>query len=270
MARKTTLKCTKSSLNLLLFLLCFWALARFTHHETSGFRLTKLEGNSSPLPSQLPPSLAAEEKRAIDALFSAPFTYLGRGKQSFAFLSEDGTTVLKLFIPNERKEKLKATFESYQLAFDLLKEESGLLYFHPQEGEDKFPSVTLIDRLAIAHPLDLNSKGFLLQRRAILTYDYLSTKTEEEATAAIYALIALLRSKMDKGIADSDPLLRANVGFVGNCPIQIDLGPLKKDQTLRSKEKQREVLVSATLALKHWLEKNRPELVKVLGDAIEP
>lgn len=258
-----------------------WAVARFCHHQTDGFRMSKLIDNSSPFAWQIPTPLAEDEKVAIDALLSQRFTYLARGKQSFAFVSEDGQTVLKLFnnrlhrrakwLRSEKaKQKLDAVFTSYQLADERLKEETGLLYFHPQAGDDRFPNTKLIDRLGIVHEIDLNHCGFLLQKRAVLAYDYLKgCKGDEERKAAVIAIVELMRAKMDIGIADHDPLVRANIGFSQGQPIQIDVGPLSENPELKDLEKQREELTKMTLGFKHWLEANYPELTSTLHEAIK-
>lgn len=264
----------------ILSLIAFWGIARFCHHQTAGFRLTKLDGNTTPFENQLPSPLSCDQKNDLDQLLKQRFTYLGRGKQSFAFVSEDGKTVLKFF--NNRlqrrakwlssttaKQKLEKVFQSYQIAYDALREETGLLYFHPRAGLDQFEPVTVVDRLGIAHQIDLNKHGFVLQKRAILALDYLKQQTEEKRAEAIASLVDLLRSKMQRGIADNDPLIRANFGFYEDKPIQIDVGPLSFDESLKTAGNQRENLHKITLSLRHWLEKNDPQQIGVLDEAIE-
>lgn len=261
-------------------LLALWGIARFCHYQTDGFRLSKLQDNTSPFLDQFPLPLEREEKSHLDRLLNQPYTYLARGKQSFAFVSKDGTTVLKFFNNrNQRKvrwlrskkakQKLEATFRSYQIAADLLKNETGLLYFHPRKGVEEFSPVTIIDRLQIAHAVDINKHGFLLQKRAVLPYEYLGAlDTIEQKKQAIEALISLLRTKMQRGIADHDPIIRANVGFDGNRPIQIDIGPFTHDPSLLSVENQKKALHKMTLSFKHWLEAHYPELTETLDEAI--
>jgi len=159
-------------------------------------------------------------------------------------------------------------FESYQLAFDTLKTQSGLLYFHPQKSITKLP-VTLIDKLGIAHKVDLSKVGFVLQKKALLAYAYLDTCAEKEAKEAIFSLVALLKHKMDLGIADRDPLIRTNFGFLEGSPMQIDIGPLFFDPSMKKLDKQKEEIPRITLSLKHWLEKNHPEMLPYLDEALK-
>jgi len=264
-------------------LMSLWMLARFCHHQTEGFRLSKLQGNTTILNEQVSEPMPPK----MENLLHQKFHYLGRGIQSFSFVSEDGKTVLKLFnnryqskifwlkkipffgfIQNKisyNKKKLAWTFASYQIAYDKLKEESGLLYFHPQKTSKTLP-VTLIDKLHIAHTIDLNQMGFALQKKAVLAYPYLDSCTEKEAKEALFSLVRLLKRKMDLGIGDRDPLIRANVGFLENRPMQIDIGPLYLDS---AKKNPIQEITKMTLGLKHWLEKAHPEMAPFLDEAIQ-
>lgn len=288
------------SAQIIFSLLLIWAAARFCHHQTAGFRITKLIHNSSPFKSQTPPPLSKEEKAGVDQLLSQKFTYLGRGLQSFAFLSEDGTTVLKIFNNRYQKrffflkllpplpfscdkwrkkklcltrEKLSKVFYSYELANEKLREESGLIYLHLRGGDDHFAKTTIIDKLNIAHPLDLNDKGFLLQKKATLVFDYFTELKKEGQTDAakesLTSLIGLIRTKMQRQIADSDPLIRANLGFVESKPIQIDLGPLSPCPSYQDPALRHAELISSTLSLRHWLENHYPELLPTYYEEIE-
>lgn len=62
------------------------AAARFSHHATAGFRISKIQNNFFHVQEYGHPFIP-----------QGPFTYLGRGLQSFAFVSEDGNYVLKIF-----------------------------------------------------------------------------------------------------------------------------------------------------------------------------
>jgi len=275
------------------FLLVVWGTARFCHHKTKGFRIEKVRGNTSSLSSSTI-QIARPDQRA---LLNQKFTYFGRGLQSFCFLGEDQTTVLKLFnnryqkkiqflqkIPpigslkewkHKRigylKKKLQMTFESYDLANSLLENEAGILYFHPEEREASLGTLSVTDPLGITHTLDADKLGFVLQKKATLVYPYLAScmaeNDEEKAKRAIEKLISLLALKMDRGIADRDPLIRTNFGFIGDEPMQIDIGPFSMDPAMNFKKKPE--LKKITLSLKHWLEENYPPLAPYVDEAIE-
>lgn len=286
----------KRLLLLACFLLFGWSMARFCHHQTHGFRLSKLHGNTTPFPTQGSPTATL----AQETLLAQRFTYLGRGLQSFSFLGEDGTTVLKVFnnkyqtrlrflakVPSVgplktwreeqiacQTQKLRKTFESYALAAQLLENEAGILYFHPQTSETPFDTpLSIVDPLGIVHTLDPNQIGFVLQKKAELVYPYLLACEREgdlkKGQQAIDRLLALLSLKMEKGMADSDPLIRTNFGFVHDHPIQIDIGPLSKDASLQQPQRQKEELVKITRSLKHWLEAHYPALAPYVDETID-
>src|SRR5579872_2775416 len=159
-------------------LLLVYGTARFCHHKTAGFRISKIQDNTAPFPIPASPACAIE----VLPLLNQKFTYFGRGLQSFAFLSEDGEHVLKIcnnryqtslfwlehfpcpsFLHAWRDQKvasyyskLRATFSSYQLAYEKLKNETGLLALHLEKSQELFPHVQIIDKLGIAHSIDLD------------------------------------------------------------------------------------------------------------------
>lgn len=264
-----------------------WGCARFCHHQTKGFCIGKLQHNTSCIAHPHPEALELRDQT---------FQYFGRGLQSFSFLSEDQTTVLKLFnnryqrrlswlqwIPpigplksmKEKKitynqNKWALTFESYALAFHTLKEETGLLFFHPNAC-GQCPTVTLVDPLGIAHKVNLSNHAFVLQKKASLAYPYLEScvNEPEQAREAIFSLVHLIKKKMDLGIADRDPLIRTNIGFLNGRAMQIDIGPLSLDPTLKQADRQQQEIPKITLSLKHWLENHHPELLCYLNEALQ-
>jgi hypothetical protein len=276
-----------------LLLLALWGVARLAHHKTDGLRLSKFSHNIPTTPLDFEQG-GSEEMRP---LLEQKFTYFGRGLQSFSFLGEDGTTVLKLFNNHYQKRirlarwlpdfypfkawkrslirksefKLTRTFDSYLLAFDQMQKETGLLFLHPQPGEG-LPTITLIDKLNIAHPFDLNSHAFALQKKAEPVYPYLLQLKERgelaKAQEAVKELVSLMRGKMSAGIGDNDPLIRTNLGFENGRPMQIDIGPFYHNEALKNPEEQKNELKKITLSMKHWLESHYPELLETLDEAI--
>ena len=263
-------------------------VARFCHHRTNGFKMTKIRANCprsevvevSSLPKDLESSLAQ------------PFTYLGRGKQSFAFLSADKTTVLKLFNNRYQRKifwysllpflkdqalynrtKLERLSTSYALAFEELQSKTGLLYLHLSPTTHLQRTVTLIDKLGIAHTIALDETGFALQKRGTLSYAHLSNLMragkKDEAIQSLRSMLELIISRCKLGIADNDPLIRTNLGFLGSRPFYIDIGPFSKDEG----EKERDIwgpeILKITTSLRHWLENHHPSLVNALQEMVE-
>lgn len=198
----------------------------------------------------------SEPTSEITPLLSEPFTYLGEGAQVYAFVSEDGKTVLKLFKAKHQKSfklsrffhtltrgkeakershlkwqhKFQDTCRRYKWAFIDLKEETGLIHLHFEKTSTAL-LVTLIDKTS--HQIDLSSYPFILQKKAILAPDYIHQHPDKKELA-IQALKDFFSNRMQKGFSDPRQSLSINYGFVNDRPIQIDVGkiePFKGDAT---------------------------------------
>ncbi len=281
----------KKALQILVFCACLIGVARFTHHQTHGFRLSKITGNLCEESTWLAP--------APSPLFDERYHYLGRGLQSFVFASEDGNTVIKIFnnryqhrlklyrllskLPfakhwaEERYDyfhsKLLRTFSSYRIAHQEMHAEAGLIYTHLDPSTDLPSRLIIVDALNIEHAIDPNHCGFIIQKRAKLVYptllDYIRTGKIDEAKSAIASLIDLFVLKYQKGIADNDPLIRTNYGFLDGQPIQIDVGPFSKDLQIADPEVYRQEITKTTRSLKNWLNTHSPELVSFVDESID-
>ncbi len=266
-------------------LLAIWGTARFCHYQTKGFRLAKIEGNTTCLEQDSPPMT-----NDLRVILGQKFRYFGRGLQSFSFLSEDGSTVLKLFnnryqrrlfwlriTPFQEKiaynrEKWKMTFTSYQIAFENLRDETGLFYFHPAKSKD-CPKVTLVDPIGIQHEIDLCNYAFALQKKVTMAYPYFASCAAKEdfsgAARGFRSLFSLLKGKMEQGIDDHDPLIRTNFGFYEDQAVQIDIGPFSYDSTLKDPKKQKEEIEKISIPLRHFLENHHPQLLPQFYDALQ-
>lgn len=156
-------------------------------------------------------------------VLSQRFSYLGKGGQCYVFASEDGHYVLKFFRKNRHLERM---YKSLAIAGHSLPAETGLIYIHL--AHDELPPLQIVDKLQIAHTIDPNAYGFVLQRRAELVRPYLASLMEqgkiEEAKGALQALFHLAYEIRAKGIADGDANLAKNFGFLEGKPVEIDVG----------------------------------------------
>lgn len=261
------------------FLFIFVALFPLTHFcqtQTDGFALTKVAT-----------VLQEGSKHKKIEVPSAPFRYLGKGGQSYVFISEDGETVLKLlrssrlntlkfihtFLPlsslekgiNAQEKGIEKTLKSYHLAYKKLKKETGLIAVHldhtPLKG-----TLQIIDRNGIVHQLDPNHYPFILQKRALLLKEKIKEVLEREGVDGVkkmlHSLFALIKKRWKKGIEDLDPNLAKNFGFCGDQPIEIDGGrfetglPLSLEKIGRSKTD-----------LTYWIKATHPELSDIFEKA---
>lgn len=273
-------------------------VSRFCHTQTAGFRLSKIRSNL--MDQTAIANTTDDEKRFLNALFQQKFVYLGRGLQSFVFASEDGKYVLKIFnnryqqkislfsflshlpmVGNWAQErtayyqgKLAKTFSSYQIAFNEMRDQTGLIYAHLLPSSNIPSTLTLVDKLNISHSLNPNQIGFLVQRRATLVFpalkEYVYRRDLEGAKQAISSLVNLFFWKWRHAIVDNDPLIRTNYGVIDGRVIQIDVGPLSKETTSPIPiEQQRQEILHITASLKYWLTENSPELIPYLDRELQ-
>lgn len=282
----------------LLPLFCI-AAARFTHRQTQGFRLSKIRENTYPLNDLNISAAASDEESLAASILQNKFYYFARGLQSFVFISADQKYVLKLFNNQHQRaitwlsylpsfdsidpwkkkqleihsQKLKKTFESYAIAYTDLKAETGLIYLHLFKTACFHHPLTLVDNLGIEHQMDPDQMGFLIQKKALLAYPsldvWIAQGQIEEAKAGLRNLIQGFITLSQKGIRDSDPLIRTNVGFLDSQPLFIDVGPFSWDPLIKEPAIYRKEIYRITTSLKLWLQPKSPELCAFLEEELD-
>lgn len=268
--------------------------ARFCHHETRGFKISKITDNLPLVQHQ-----GDEEPSRAATILAQKFHFLNRGLQSFSFLSEDGNYVLKVFNNKNKRlnkfysfflkippfsfwalahsyrvqEKEELTFESYHIANKEMREKTALVYLHTEKTNHLPSSITLIDPLHISHEIDPNKLGFLIQQKVSMAYPtlerWIEKKELDKARAAISSLLQLFFFKWKQGLNDSDPLIRTNYGFIGTEAIQIDVGPLSHPPALPSFQEFSCELRRITTSLRIFLSQRSPELLTYLDRELE-
>ena len=267
----------------------FVAIGHFCDKKTKGFSLYKIAPNSL--------SSDSSSEDIADWGPDQHFYFLGRGGQSFAFVSEDGKTVIKFFkhhqmvllewfknlpLPTflhplrekflkKHRHRSSEFFDSCKIADAEFKNRTGLIYLHLNKTSQFKRKLTIVDPLGIEHHVDLDTTPFALQRRAEPAYHtfkrLLSQGKAEEIKQCIDSLIALMVERFQKEIADRDPNIRRNVGFVGTQAIEIDLGSY-------TKSKKQNLSLSTELRKKtakfhKWLSQRDPALATYLSEKIE-
>ena len=220
-------------------------------------------------------------------LVGQTFIYLNSGSQSYVFVSEDGSTVLKLFkfqhmrtppildflpdtglLAKKRAKKralLEQTFESLCLAYDQMREETGLIALHLDQTSHGYPTITLVDKIGKRHQVDLNHIEFLLQKKGTLVYDAIGQWMAEgniaQAQAALRSLLHLAVSRCHKGIFDKDPDFHTNFGFVETIPFQIDFGRLSIAPEEKNPDVYAPEMIRITREFESWIAENHPLLL---------
>lgn len=279
----------------------FYSTEKFCHKQTDGFQTVKI---ISDIPYSLEwetGSIASKDSSKLQELFSQPFHYLDSGGQSYAFLSQDEKVVLKLFKMHHlrqypwlyrthlpglldsyriqfllyQKQKLQRAFSSSTIAYNALKEETGLLYLNLNVPRADFATlrIKLIDKLGIAHELDLCHIPFVLQYRADNAFKtlrvHLGHKDIPAAKQVIKEIIDCLKARYQKGIKDLDPALRRNIGLIKDRAIAIDIGAFFQTDVPMSQEEMKQELTDDTRRMRKWLKKRSLELTAYFDSLIE-
>ncbi len=203
-----------------------------------------------------------EELQQAKKILDQPFSYLGQGRQSFIFESNDGLWVLKfvkcgrinrsdtyknIWLPSfldrlrqddltERNARRTRMFNSLSLAKDPLQKQTGVLLLHINPSKELMQPVTLIDRLGLTHTIDIDEHPFVLQKKAqggfATLKALLKENKKEELRDRLNQLLDLFVQRASLGIVNPDGKLirHNNVGFLANRAIYIDLGTLKRSQ----------------------------------------
>lgn len=279
---------------LLLACAVVYGVGRLYFHVTAGFTIGNISSNF-PYDSRWDTGSVSPEKReSLQAALSQVYTYLGKGCQSYVFLSADGKYVLKFFkyqrfrpqewlgyfsfIPavetyrlekiEKKKEKLHNLFSSLKVAYDELQPETGILYLHLNKTHDLGINLTLVDKTGFKHQLDLDNFEFMLQRRAEMltsTLDnFMNSGQAEKAKYLIDELLSVIDSEYQRGLGDSDHALMQNTGVLEGHPVHIDVGQFGRNDKFKDAKVAKQELFNKTYKFRFWLKKHHPELSQFL------
>lgn len=236
-----------------------------------------------------PPS--EEQEKLLDKIAAQPFTLLGSGKECYAFVSEDEEIIVKFFkqkhmkteyllnhIPlsqelrmihnetlNRHRDKRARLYQSYQIAYERLPQETAVLYLHLTKTDYLKRTIILMTPKGEKLILKLDDLEFLVQKRVRHIFDYL-TVHPEQGKAVICSILDLIVSRSKQGIGDNDINCERNLGLLDGKAVQIDIGEFfPAFPALPSREE----LITATLDLKAFLEFHNPQLIPFLDQQIE-
>lgn len=233
---------------ILFFLILFCALlGKGWYYCIDGFRMARVRFDltQGQLGSSLDPQLSGA--------LSQTYCYLSRGRQCYAFESEDGKYVLKLprgdsfrlpfwlracsfsFLDPLREARLadknkrfNFLMDSFVLALQELKDKTALLYVHLKATNHLQIVLPVQDRLGRSHPLDLDGAVFVLQEKKELMLprfkEHLKRGDREGAQKILESFIELVSYRAQRGILNKDPSFRRNFGCDGDQVVQIDIG----------------------------------------------
>ncbi len=280
-------------LGLLFIGLMVW-IAKFVYYErTDGFSLANITSEEYSDVSWRVPPLKGAEADEVNRALDQKYRYLGKGHQAYVFESEDSRYVIK-FIKFQKyrhhplyamlplpdlfeKDRLKhaahkhdkrdALFKSWKIAHTKLKDETQVLFIHIDRTDPVNKTLTLYNKSGSPYQLNLNEHVFLLQKKVELFEDVLAQSLS--AKQLLDGLLELYIKEFNQGLYEEDRYIVRNTGVLNHRPIQIDVGRLREDETLKDPKKQAEVILWKTTLLKEWLKETYPELEAHLNQRLE-
>lgn len=280
-----------------LFVGVFLLLSHFCLKQTDRFSLQAIRSHRPYDPRWEGHALSVDEAKELKEALDLQYTYYGRGGQSYIFFSEGEKYVLKFFrqkvfsppfyldilppIFNRYKakkrwkkaDKLMRDFTSYKYAFDDLQDLTGVIYIHLNPTHHLQKSVILVDKLKIAHPLNLDEYNFVLQRKAAFVYDRINESMTgnrvERAQNGIAQIMQLIVDRCKRGYRDRDPNIQTNCGFIGDKAIKIDVGRFVVNDSMKLQANYGRELKRITRPFKEWIERTHPTLIPFFNEELQ-
>ncbi len=254
------------------------------HWARSGFSLARLDGWTQELEGTWWDPEA-------DSAIAQKFTYLGRGRQAFAFVSQDGRYVLKFpradiyklpfwlrTLPFEKKRaryisrkaiKERELLQSFQLAFEELKESTAMIGMNCSKRETA-KIVTIVDKMGRSFRLTLDRSYFILQKKKKLFRDAIVEAFEKEGTAGVErvldATFAVIVERTGKGILNWDGEFLHNYGFDEQRAYQTDVGSFFKVEDQPMKSVYFYSMELSVKPIRRWLKQTHPEWLEMLDE----
>jgi hypothetical protein len=241
--------------------------------------------------------ISDEEKQDVGKIFSQDFTYLGKGRQTFVFVSEDGNYVIKFFnrqrfflpgwleviplpkiLDNYRSVKIekklsklrKFYYNSYILAYKEWKESSGIIFINFSNDNNFNHKIYLKTPLRSKKLLDINKVPFIVQKRAYPIYDsIIKFAKENKEHLALENFFSAIEDRFSRYIGDDDLDVEKNFGFINEQTIAFDAGRLYKDERLKDPAYRKLELKKGTKLFRKWIEKKFPSEIDYFDERIE-
>lgn len=276
-----------------------YGLGRLYFQLTAGFTLANISSDFPYHPEWEVRSLREEEQAVLMQALDQPYHYLGKGCQSYVFLSQDKEFVIKFFkyqrfrlqpwltysppLPalvkyreqklEKKGQKLAGFMQSWKVAFEHLKDETGLIFVHLNKTTHLHKELLIYDKIGRAHQINLDQTEFCIQRRAdMLCASLLDFKKRGDIQGAkqlIVDLLDLIVSEYHRGLADNDHALMQNTGVAQGKPVHIDVGQFVINDDVKETAVYHQELFTKMYKFKLWLKEEYPELALFLEDRLK-
>lgn len=233
--------------------------------------------------------LTPDEQQLLDDILSQHFTYLAKGAQCYAFVSDDDHWVLKIFkfkhlrlppwltyVPSigpikdykeekrkHKNDRLERVFYAHKLSFDRYREESGLLYIHLNPTVPFKQKIQLTDKIGLHRTIDLDGLVFVVQERSTpLDVEMRSLLSQGDLNGArdrIRKIFSLYRRQYELGIYDWGHGVMHNNGFVGEKAIHFDVEKILADDEIGNPVNYSIHLKRVGVKMDKWISKEFPE-----------
>lgn len=271
-----------------LIAITLFALVRLYYHLTDDFRLSNITTEMDYNADWALPPLSAPEHADLAHLLDQPFTYIGKGAQSYAFVSQDQQIVLKFFkfkhlkpawyisalpsvypfceykhaMATNKRTKLEGIFDGYAVAYRENKQTAGILYMQLVPGQNLHLQATLIDKLGFKHHVDLDKVVFIIQKKGETLRTRLNSQLKQNniagAKASIAQILDMYADEYRRGLYDRDHGVMHNTGFIGDVPFHLDVGKLTSDDRMREIEVSKNDLEPILWRLDKWIKETYP------------
>lgn len=286
--------CYKAALSLAFAAVAYSGVKHFCYKQTDGFTILGITPNRAFEKTFEARPLTNEEQVELKYALDQPYSYGAYGAQAFIFFSQDGKYALKLFkqriyttplwfsylrIPfifdryKEKKaahrlDKCRRDFASYKLAFEELQDLTGVIFVHLNPTSSLQKKLHIIDKLGIAHQIDLDKMDFILQKKAEHVHKRIQRQMQnqdiEGAKHSISSLVTMIVERCKRGVSDRDSSIDTNCGFLDGAAIKIDVGRLGFDKSTATSANCKAELISIAAPFKEWLSSRYSELAKHL------
>ncbi len=279
--------------------LVLFAFIRLYFNLTDDFRIGNISYEMPFHPEWEIPPLSPQDQQRIEKILAQPFTYIGKGAQSYAFSSADNQYVLKFFkfkhlTPHwfvelfppfppfstyrekqalRKNKKLYGVFEGYRLAYEVHQGPSGLIYIHLNKSQSLHKAVKVKDKLGLQREIELDSVAFLLQEKAKTTRLVIQEALDQDnltlAKHRMRQIFDLYLAEYKKGIYDKDHGVMHNTGFVGEKPIHLDVGKMTRDNNLFKPTVWQRDMEHIAWKFSWWIAEHYPSYHPVMAADIE-
>ena len=266
---------------------------------TQGFRVHKIR-SERPYCLEWDVPTSPEVRERLPAILAQTFTYLGKGAQSYAFLSSDKKTVLKFFKQQhyrvdpwveamrfppalneyrlhkrqKKSERIDKLCNSFIIANQELQKQTAIFFLHFNNTQDEVGNVNFVDALGRNFELNLDNYQFALQSYAEEPfYKRIVRLNNDGDNAAIKdafrQVLGIIVSRYQQGIYEIDPAIGQNYSFAEKTLIHVDVGTYRRDPTVKNPQYIKDNLRYFTREIPRKLQKRAPELIAIYEDELQ-